>query len=176
MNSKIADLRKEYVKASLDVETVERSPIQQFDNWFKEAVNSELKEPNAMSLATADASGNPRVRTVLLKAFDESGFVFYTNYTSKKAQHIEENPRASLLFPWIDLERQVVITGSVEKVSVQQSLKYFTSRPVGSQLGAWISNQSSVITSRKILEIKFNEIKQKFKDGKVPLPDFWGWV
>jgi len=174
MDNSIQDLRKEYKKASLEIDTVETSPLDQFQKWFEEALSSDLNEPNAMTLATANRDGVPRARTVLLKAFDQRGFVFYTNYNSTKAKHIQENPNASLLFPWLPLERQVVIVGSVEKVSVQQSIKYFTSRPEGSQLGAWISDQSSVITSRKILEMKYQEIKRKFKKGKIPLPDFWG--
>jgi pyridoxamine 5'-phosphate oxidase len=170
----IADLRKEYTQAELDISNVDTSPYRQFDVWFKEALKSELLEPNAMVLSTADSSGKPLQRTVLLKAFDEKGFVFYTNYESRKAKQIAENNQVCLLFPWYGLERQVIITGKTEKVSKLESLEYFMTRPHGSQLGAWVSNQSSVITSRSILEIKFNEVKQKFKDGKVPLPNFWG--
>src|SRR5690606_17002144 len=142
--------------------------------WFREAVDSEITEPNAMVLATADEKGQPFQRTVLLKTFNRNGFVFYTNYRSRKAGQINHNPKVNLLFPWYMLERQVAITGTVTKVSTKESLEYFLSRPRGSQLGAWVSNQSEVITSRSILEVKLAEMKQKFKEGKVPLPDHWG--
>ncbi|REE02036.1 pyridoxamine 5'-phosphate oxidase [Marinoscillum furvescens] len=174
MSLDIASLRNEYSKASLDLDSTSSSPIEQFLKWFEEAQKSEITEPNAMVLSTADLKGYTTQRTVLLKAFDEKGFVFYTNYSSKKAQQISENNQVSLLFPWYQLERQVIITGRAEKVSTAESLKYFTSRPSGSQLGAWVSHQSKIITSRGILEQKLNEIKEKFKDGKIPLPDFWG--
>lgn len=174
MNVDIASLRKEYTQASLDVDSVADSPFEQFRKWFDEATNSRLLEPNAMILGTANKNGLVTQRTVLLKAFDDSGFVFYTNYTSRKAQQISENNQVSLLFPWFALERQVAITGTAEKISTGESMKYFFSRPFGSQLGAWVSNQSQVITSRSILESKLHEIKKKFSEGKVPLPDFWG--
>lgn len=134
----------------------------------------EIIEPTAMTLATVDTNGQPFQRTVLLKTFSEEGFVFYTNYESRKAAHLDQNPKISLLFPWYSLERQVAITGHVEKVSTKESLKYFLSRPKGSQLGAWVSNQSEVITSRSILETKLSQMKEKFKEGKIPLPDHWG--
>lgn len=174
MSLDIASLRKEYARASLDLDSVHDSPIEQFLSWFEEAQKSEVTEPNAMVLSTAGANGRTTQRTVLLKAFDEKGFVFYTNYSSRKAQQISENNQVCLLFPWYQLERQVIITGRAEKVSTAESLKYFISRPSGSQLGAWVSHQSKIITSRSILEQKLNEIKEKFKDGKIPLPDFWG--
>lgn len=174
MNTDISSLRKEYTQATLDIDTVNQSPFLQFDRWFDEAVKSELIEPNAMVLATADLKGELSQRTVLLKAFDEQGFVFYTNYSSRKARQINENNRTSILFPWYGLERQVSIIGSAEKVSLQESMNYFFSRPEGSQLGAWVSQQSSVITSRSILEQKLQELKDKFKKGKIPFPDFWG--
>ncbi len=174
MDTDVASLRKEYTKAELDIGSVDRSPFVQFEKWFQEAISSELLEPNAMILGTVDTNGQVYQRTVLLKAFDEQGFVFYTNYKSRKAQQIEENPNVSLLFPWYGLERQVSITGVVDKVSTSESLKYFLSRPKGSQLGAWVSHQSQVITSRSILEMKMQEMKEKFKHGEIPLPDFWG--
>lgn len=174
MNTDIANLRKEYTKASLNIDTVDRSPFVQFEKWFNEAVSSELLEPNAMVLSTADLDLNISQRTVLLKAFDKIGFVFYTNYKSKKATHIEQNSKVSLLFPWYGLERQVAISGTAQKISIEESLKYFLSRPRGSQLGAWVSQQSQIITSRSILETKMQEIKEKFKNGQIPLPDFWG--
>ncbi len=170
----ISQLRNEYTRAELDEKTVLKSPIEQFRKWFKEAVATRLIEPNAMILSTVDKENQPFQRTVLLKAYDESGFVFYTNYTSRKAKQIDENNFVSLLFPWYGLERQVAIRGIVERISTAQSARYFLSRPFGSQLGAWVSHQSQVITSRSLLEIKMNEMKQKFKDGKVPAPDFWG--
>ena len=170
----ISHLRENYTRAGLNRETLDPNPFQQFTLWFNQAQEAQLVEPNAMSLATADASGYPSLRTVLLKYFDEKGFVFFTNYESTKARDIAENPQAALLFPWLSLERQVKIQGSVEKISKADSLKYFSSRPHGSQLGAWVSQQSSVITGRKLLEMKLDEMKRKFKEGKVPLPSFWG--
>jgi pyridoxamine 5'-phosphate oxidase len=127
-----------------------------------------------MVLSTATADGRPSQRTVLLKGFDEKGLVFFTNYESKKAKQIAENPNVSVLFPWLDLERQLIITGTASKISTAESLRYFVTRPFGSKLGAWVSTQSGVITSRKVLQMKFEEMKQKFKDGEVPLPSFWG--
>lgn len=174
MKTDVASLRKEYAQAQLDISSVSPSPFKQFEIWFEEAISAELLEPNAMILGTSTPDGRVTQRTVLLKAFDGKGFVFYTNYKSKKAQQIEANPRASILFPWYGLERQVSVTGTVEKVSTAESLKYFLSRPEGSQIGAWVSHQSSIITSRSILEKKLYEIKEKFKDGKIPIPDFWG--
>lgn len=174
MSNSIADLRKEYTKASLDIDSVDKNPFKQFEKWFLEAQKGELLEPNAMVLSTSDTQNQPFQRTVLMKALDNDGIVFYTNYKSRKAQQIQENAHVSILFPWYAMERQVCIQGIAEKVSAATSLKYFTSRPHGSQLGAWVSQQSSVISSRSILENKLAEMKQKFKEGKVPLPDFWG--
>lgn len=174
MSLDLASLRQEYTKASLDLDTVSPSPFDQFQKWFVEAEKGEITEPNAMVLSTSDLSGHITQRTVLLKAFDERGFVFYTNYKSRKAAQITENNQVSILFPWYQLERQVAVTGKAEKISTIESMKYFMSRPVGSRLGAWVSHQSQVITSRSILETKLNEMKEKFKDGKIPLPDFWG--
>jgi len=172
--SDIADLRKEYSLASLDIDSVDPNPFVQFRKWFEEARSSELLEPNAMVVSTVDTDQQPFQRTVLMKALDEDGIVFYTNYKSRKASHIAENAKVSILFPWYGLERQVAICGTAEKISTAASLKYFTSRPYGSQLGAWVSDQSTVISSRSILEVKLEEMKRKFKEGKVPLPDFWG--
>ncbi len=174
MTDAIADLRKEYTKASLDIDSADANPFKQFEKWFDEAQKGKLLEPNAMVLSTSDTSNQPFQRTVLMKALDADGIVFYTNYKSRKAQQIGENAQVSILFPWYAMERQVCIQGIAEKVSTATSLKYFTSRPHGSQLGAWVSQQSSVISSRSILEMKLAEMKQKFKEGKVPLPDFWG--
>ncbi|MFY0599055.1 MAG: pyridoxamine 5'-phosphate oxidase [Cyclobacteriaceae bacterium] len=174
MKTDVANLRQEYTQAKLDLESTNPSPFLQFEKWFQEALSSELLEPNAMVLSTSNLEHQITQRTVLLKAYDENGFVFYTNYKSKKATQIEENPHVSMLFPWYGLERQVSITGIAKKVSSQESLKYFLSRPKGSQLGAWVSHQSRVISSRSILESKLEEIKSKFKSGEIPLPDFWG--
>lgn len=170
----IRHLREEYTQAGLTRDTLHENPFAQFGLWFLQAQHAQLPEPNSMSLATADTNGAPSVRTVLLKYFDDSGFVFFTNYSSQKSQNIINNPQVAIMFPWIPLERQVIIRGKAEKTSTTESLKYFTSRPEGSQLGAWVSNQSSVITGRKVLEIKLEEMKRKFKAGKIPLPDFWG--
>lgn len=170
----LSDYRKEYLKDGLHRSTVAADPAEQFTLWFQQAVDAGYPEPNAMSLATATASGAPSLRTVLLKYFAKDSFVFFTNYQSRKAQEISENDQVSLLFPWVTLERQVIIQGKAEKISAAESLKYFTSRPHESQLGAWVSAQSEVIPSRKLLKMKLAEIGNKFKQGKVPLPDFWG--
>lgn len=170
----IGALRNEYKQGSLDRTDLHATPFAQFDQWFQQANDSEVLEVNAMQLATASKTGRPSVRTVLMKAFDEQGFVFYTNYGSQKAQEISENPQVSALFFWKELERQVEITGKIEKVATADSLKYFLSRPQGSQLGAWVSKQSSAIESRGFLEQKLVEMKQKFAQGDIPLPDFWG--
>lgn len=167
-------LRNEYIQGGLVRDELKADPFQQFESWFNEATHSEVMEVNAMQLATISALGAPALRTVLLKSFDEQGFVFYTNYGSQKAGHIAENPRVVALFFWKELERQVEITGVAEKISTAESLKYFLSRPRGSQLGAWVSAQSSVISSRSFLEQKLGEMKRKFGEGEVPLPDFWG--
>lgn len=168
------NFREEYTQAGLDLSDLAASPFEQFRKWFEQACEAEIPEPNAMSLCTVGNDGTPAARTVLLKAYDERGFVFFTNYTGRKAQQIAENPKAALLFPWVTLERQVAVEGRVEKISVAESLKYFMSRPHGSQLGAWVSHQSKVISSRSILLKKLDEMKRKFTEGKVPLPDFWG--
>ncbi|MGA1600543.1 MAG: pyridoxamine 5'-phosphate oxidase, partial [bacterium] len=170
----LGNLRKEYTQAGLDETSVASSPFQQFELWFEQATQAELLEPNAMSLTTVSASGRPSLRTVLLKFFDSQGFVFFTNYSSRKSQEIAGNPRVALLLPWYGLERQVIIEGSACRISTTESLKYFLSRPHGSQLGAWVSQQSSVISSRSVLEMKLAELKRKFQEGQVPLPEFWG--
>jgi pyridoxamine 5'-phosphate oxidase len=137
-------------------------------------MDARIVEPNAMCLATAGADARPLARTVLLKSYDERGFVFYTNLESRKARQMAENANVSLLFPWLALERQVIVCGPVEKVSTAETLAYFITRPRGSQLGAWVSAQSSVITTRSLLEEKWEEMKRKFGEGQVPLPSFWG--
>ena len=168
------DLRQEYSERSLDVESVDPNPFKQFESWFGEATAAGVIEPNAMVVATADQHGQPTQRTVLLKYFDESGFVFFTNYHSRKATHIAGNANVSLLFPWYALQRQVEVSGVVEKVSSADSLKYFALRPRGSQLGAWVSQQSSVVSTRSLLQNKLAELKQKFATGSVPMPPSWG--
>lgn len=168
------DLRKEFKRGSLDEHDVEPSPFDQFNKWFKEAIASEIPEVNAMAMATASKAGRPSVRTVLLKQYDDKGFVFFTNYHSNKAHDVDENPMAALLFFWEPLERQIRITGRVEKTTVGESFEYFRTRPIDSQLGAWASQQSSVVSARSLLEKAFGEMLEKFKNGEVPLPPFWG--
>lgn len=170
----LAAFRKEYSARGLSRDEMNPDPIAQFSEWFVQATELEVHEPNAMTLATVDLSGMPFQRTVLLKYYDQDGFVFFTNYSSRKARQIEENPKVSLLFPWITLERQVIVQGHAEKVSTAESLRYFASRPRESQIGAWVSNQSEVITSRKFLMQKLAEIRDKFQQGEIPLPSFWG--
>lgn len=165
--------RHEFLQQGLSRKELDENPFKQFDHWFKQADELGVLEPSAMSLATSDGV-NVGVRTVLLKFFNEQGFVFFTNYESKKSKQIAVNPQAALLFPWLSLERQVKITGHVEKVSQLDSLKYFASRPKGSQLGAWASEQSSHLSSRQMLMGQFEAMKAKFAKGEVPLPDFWG--
>ena len=166
-------MRQGYQNEGLSKEELSPDPFLQFEAWFKEANETE-PIPNAMSLATVSNSGAPLMRTVLLKLFDDNGFVFFTNYKSKKAEHISENPNVAVLFNWVALERQVSINGVAEKVERSESLKYFMGRPRGSQLGAWVSDQHSVLSSRKILEMKLDEIKRKFGENEIPLPEFWG--
>ena len=170
----LASMRDEYTKSGLQKDELAPNPINQFELWFKQALEAELFEPNAMSLATVSPGGAPSQRTVLLKYFDERGLVFFTNYESHKAKDIANNPQVSLLFTWLPLERQVRIQGTASKISSAESLKYFMSRPRGSQLGAWVSQQSSIISSRQLLLTKFDELKRKFMNQEVPLPSFWG--
>lgn len=170
----IADLRREYTRGGLRRKDLPEQPLPLFNQWLKQACDAQLPDPTAMSLSTVDQSGQPYQRIVLLKRVDESGFVFFTNLGSRKAQHIKDNPRVSLLFPWHWLERQVMVLGQVEKLPVSEVLTYFSSRPRDSQIGAWVSHQSRHISTRGILEGKFLEMKQKFSQGKIPLPDFWG--
>lgn len=175
MPEPIDQMRRKYYRGPLEREALDADPIAQFERWFEEArARVEDAEPNAMTLATVDQTGAPGARTVLLKYFDRDGFVFFTNLESRKATHIEHNPSVALLFWWPKLERQIEITGTATRVSSTEAAKYFMTRPRGSQLGAWVSDQSRVLTSRKALEIKLGEMKQKFADGEVPLPKFWG--
>lgn len=154
--------------------TLDPNPIGQFQDWYTVAINTDLPEPNAMSLCTVDADGQPSVRTVLLKLYDQRGFVFFTNYASRKAREIDRNPRVALLFPWVALARQVQIRGRAERISTGESLAYFATRARGSQIGAWSSPQSEVIKSRSFLESQVAAIAAKFDKGEIPLPDFWG--
>ncbi|MCS5586524.1 MAG: pyridoxamine 5'-phosphate oxidase [Gammaproteobacteria bacterium] len=173
MSVDLIKLRREFTSNGITRAELNDNPFVQFEAWIEQATQAELTLPNAMSLATADID-EIGIRTVLLKSFDEQGFVFFTNYNSKKSKQIASNPKAALLFPWLDLERQVKISGVVEKISTLDSIKYFSSRPKDSQLGAWASNQSSQLSSRQALLTQFESMKAKFNKGEVPLPDFWG--
>lgn len=167
-------IRREYLLGGLDENDLHQDPIQQFERWLDQAVASQIPDPTAMVLATVSADGQPDQRIVLLKHLDARGFVFYTNYNSKKARDITANAKVSLHFPWHVMERQVRVSGTAVKVSSAESLKYFVSRPFGSQIAAWSSPQSSPISTRAVLEQQFASIKAKYADGRVPLPDFWG--
>ena len=168
------DLRQQLMAQGVTQNELQANPLKQFENWYNQTIASNIYEPGAMSLATVDSDGQPWQRIVLLKLFDEKGFVFFTNYESRKAQHIAANNKVSLLFPWHVLGRQVKITGQAEKVSSAESLKYFSTRPRGSQIGAWASPQSQMINSRSILESMVESMKKKYADNEVPLPPFWG--
>ncbi|MEI2264741.1 pyridoxamine 5'-phosphate oxidase [Erwinia sp. CGal63] len=170
----IAHLRREYTRGGLRRKDLPADPLALFEQWLGQAVAAQLPDSTAMSVATVDEQGQPYQRIVLLKHFDARGMVFYTNLGSRKAHHLEKNPRISLLFPWHMLERQVMVLGRVEKLSMIDVVKYFHSRPRESQIGAWVSKQSSRISARGVLESKFLELKQKFQQGEVPLPSFWG--
>ena len=170
----LAEMRRNYAARALDLADLDANPFAQFDHWMREAIETQVIEPNAMTLATADAAGRPAVRTVLLKGFDQRGFVFYSNYESAKARDLAANPKVALLFPWLALERQVSAMGVAQKITAVESLKYFLSRPRESQIGAWASRQSEVISTRALLESKFAEMKARFANGEIPLPDQWG--
>ena len=171
---KVGDIRREYDWGELNREDLDADPIVQFDRWFEQARDSAIGDPSALSLATADLEGNVTNRTVLLKIYDQQGFVFFTNYESTKAKQIAQNPKVALLFAWLHQDRQIEITGTASRISSKESLKYFLSRPRGSQLGAWVSPQSRVISSREMLMTKLEEIKQRFASGDISLPEFWG--
>lgn len=170
----IANLRREYALARLDEADVGPDPIATFARWFDEARAAEVPEPNAMVLATATPDGDPSARVVLLKGFDERGFVFFSDYRSRKAAELEANPRAALAFHWREIERQVRITGRVERTTVDESESYYRSRPRGSRLGAWASHQSRPIESREVLERALREVERRFAEGDVALPPYWG--
>lgn len=170
----VSDLRRSATGPALEREDLDADAIAQFGHWFGEACDSGWMDPNAMVLSTVDADNRPASRTVLLKYFDERGFVFFTNLESRKADHIGDNANVALLFFWRELGRQVSIRGLAEKIPTSETLRYFATRPRGSQIGAWVSAQSSIISARSLLEAKFEELKQKFRDKQIPLPSFWG--
>ena len=168
------ELRRRLMAQGLNKADLDANPFRQFERWYAQTRETESYEPGAMTLATVDADGQPWQRIVLLKLYDEQGFVFFTNYESRKAAHIAVNNRVSLRFPWHAMGRQVKISGRAEKIPSGESLKYFTTRPRGSQLGAWASSQSQILNSRAVLESMFDRMKQKYADREVPLPPFWG--
>ncbi len=170
----LADLRKDYSLAGLAEKDLARDPFRQFEKWFAEAGAAKIAEPNAMVLATATKDGRPSSRTVLLKGVDGRGFVFYSNYESRKGRELEANPHAALTFSWVAMERQVIIEGSVTKIAREESEAYFHSRPRASQLGAWVSAQSSIIPDRRVLEDSLKVLEQKYAGQEVPLPPSWG--
>jgi pyridoxamine 5'-phosphate oxidase len=170
----VADLRKDYSLAGLTEKDLARDPYRQFDKWFQEAEASKLVEPNAMVLSTASRDGAPSSRIVLLKGVDGRGFVFYTNYESRKGREIESNPRASLLFPWFPIERQVIVEGRLVKVTREETEAYFHSRPRLSQLSAWASQQSAIVSGRAVLEQAMQALEQKYAGQVVPVPPQWG--
>lgn len=170
----LQEMRREYKRDALDEQSVQKSPFLQFEKWFEDAKNAQVMEPNTMILATSSKESIPNIRAVLLKIFDTRGFVFFTNYQSDKAKEIEQNPQVAAEFLWLDLERQVRVIGQCEKISYAESLGYFLKRSRGSQLGAWVSQQSRVISSRKLLSMQVEKMKEKFANKEIPLPDFWG--
>ena len=170
----ISHFRREYLQGGLNKSDLDHDPVSQFAIWFDQARKTTIADPTAMVLATVDKDSRPSQRTVLLKYFDEDGFVFFTNYGSRKADEIASNDRVSLLFVWLELDRQVMINGHAERISAKDSARYFVSRPRDSQVAAWVSSQSHGLSSRQALMQKFAEMKKKFGEGKIPLPTFWG--
>ena len=170
----LEDNRREYDYGKLSRESLADDPFAQFTLWMNRAIEAQIQDPTAMSVATVSPEGKPWQRMVLLKGFDEQGFVFYTNLGSRKAKEIEANAQVSLHFPWLQLDRQVIVGGRAERLSAVKVMKYFISRPKESQLAAWASKQSSRISTRQVLETQFVQIKEKFAKGDIPLPDFWG--
>jgi pyridoxamine 5'-phosphate oxidase len=170
----VADLRREYTRAGLREADAYSDPIEQFRGWFDQALGADLYEPNAMTLATATPDGRPSARIVLLKGFDELGFVFYTNYESRKGEELEDNPRAALVFHWNELERQVRVEGTVSRVSKEESDAYYAGRPRGSRLGAWASEQSRVSEDRGIFERRLEELEVEYRGREIPRPPYWG--
>lgn len=170
----LTGLRNEYAAHGLRRADLHSDPLQQFGAWFAAALAADIRDVNAMSLATAAPDGKPSVRIVLLKGFDERGFAFFTNYDSEKGRQLEANPFAALVFYWVQLERQVRISGAVEKTSREDSAAYFHSRPIGSRLGAWASKQSEIVDARQVLDSRLTEMTERFEDGDIPLPPHWG--
>ena len=170
----LEDNRREYDYGKLSRESLADDPFAQFTLWMNQAIEAQIQDPTAMSVATVSPEGKPWQRMVLLKGFDKKGFVFYTNLGSRKAKEIEANAQVSLHFPWLQLDRQVIVGGRAERLSAVEVMKYFISRPKESQLAAWASKQSSRISTRQVLETQFAQIKEKFAKGDIPLPDFWG--
>ena len=170
----ISRLRKEYTRAGLDESDAAPDPIEQFRGWFGDALAAELHEPNAMTLATATPEGRPSARVILIKGFDERGFIFYTNYEGRKAGELEANPHCALVFYWAELERQVRIEGRARRISDEESDAYFASRPRGSQLGAWVSEQSRSVENRGALEQRLRELEREYEGREIPRPPFWG--
>ena len=172
--SDVSDIRRDYGHGKLDLADLSPDPIEQFKRWFDEARKASIVDPNAMSLATASKGCETTIRTVLLKGYGHDGFVFFTNLESTKAKQIGENPNVSLLFPWLPLERQVIVNGTAARISMADVARYFVSRPRESRIAAWVSEQSRVISARGILESKFKELLAKFGQGEIPVPSFWG--
>jgi pyridoxamine 5'-phosphate oxidase len=170
----LSDLRREYTLAGLKESDLDPNPFKQFSSWFQQAMDAGLPEPNAMTLATATLDGKPSARIVLLKGFDDRGFVFFTNYESQKGHELSTNPQAALVCYWIEVERQVRISGRVSRVSGEESQTYFRSRPLGSQLSAWASSQSEVVSGRKILEDRLEALTHEYQSKPIPLPPYWG--
>ena len=174
MELRLDDFRREYTQGGLDRSDLADDPFVQFGHWMEQVIKSGIPDPNAMTVATVDETGQPSQRIVLLKQVDAKGFVFYTNLNSRKARELKHNPKISLHFPWYFLERQVKVCGVAEQLSAAEVLKYFVTRPRESQLGAWASQQSRPISSRALLMQQFEAMKHKFAKGEIPLPDFWG--
>lgn len=170
----IESFRREFILSGLRRKDLDKDPIRQFELWFNHAVDAEISDPNAMTLATVGADGQPSQRMVLLKSFDSEGFVFFTNYGSQKAKEISRHSRVALHFPWHMLDRQVRIDGHADKIAHKESVNYFVQRPKDSRLAAWASKQSSRIASRQMLSMQFARMKEKFAKREIPLPDFWG--
>jgi pyridoxamine 5'-phosphate oxidase len=170
----LEDSRREYQHGRLRRESLKDSPFEQFNLWMDQAIHSDLSDPTAMCLATVNAEGKPWQRTVLLKGMDERGLMFYTNLGSRKAREMSGNPNVSLIFPWMRMDRQVIVGGQVERLTKTEVLSYFLKRPRGSQLAAWASQQSRRLSSRQALEAQFIQMKEKFAAGDIPVPDFWG--
>jgi pyridoxamine 5'-phosphate oxidase len=170
----VSHLRRDYTLDTLDFDKLKQDPLEQFDIWLQDAINAQINDPTAMTIATVDPAGQPSQRIVLLKDVSQSGFVFYTNLESRKANELSHNPKISLHFPWHAMERQVKVCGEAKQVSAADAAKYFLSRPKGSQLAAWASQQSKPVSTRQMLMQKLDEVKKRFADGDITLPKFWG--